>query len=330
MSSITDSTQFSTFHLVRTSHPAGQETFRMLATPKEVIKTYKSATRVACTKCGTILDKILTCQRCKSVWYCSKQCQKNDWSRHKPICTPVERSSGILKLIENILANALLYNMIALCTTIDLDLPNDKRGVGFDIPFMVRVDVSMEPSDVFDFVKLFLTKEPVNSKLEGMIQINRCHSYLPGHSDRAPFPPEHMAMWKQARAQTTATKEFSDHLVGMVEFVYNINDSHSVLTVFRISPGILEVNLREPFFFISGITGARVEKPVNIETCMESMNTHIRADKQNQLQLRAEMTEADIAIIRDAADKENNKEAVRLLREKVAREGLYANLPKPF
>ncbi|KIJ11670.1 hypothetical protein PAXINDRAFT_171705 [Paxillus involutus ATCC 200175] len=328
MASITDSTELSEFQLIRTSHPTSQETFRRLATPKEVIKTNKSTSRVACTTCVTVLNKVLTCQRCKSVWYCSRQCQKKDWPRHKPTCTPVERSSGILKLVDNVMANDLLYSMIALCSVIDLDLPNDKRRVGFDIPFMAHVDVSMEPSDVFDFVRLFLTEDPVDPKLEGMIQINRFLSYIPGHSG-PPLPPERMEMWKQARAQITADG-FPDRLVGFVEFVYNITDDHSLLTTFRISPDILNTSLKEPFFFMSGNTGERVEKPVNVETCMELMNAHIRADKQNQLQLRAEMTEADIVVIKGAADERNNKDAFRLLREKVAREGLYANLPKPY
>ncbi|KIK79966.1 hypothetical protein PAXRUDRAFT_833820 [Paxillus rubicundulus Ve08.2h10] len=327
MASITDNTELSAFHLVRTSHPTSQQTFRRFATPKEIIKAHRNASRVACTNCTTILEKVLTCQRCKSVWYCSKQCQKNDWSRHKPTCTPVERSSGILKLVDNFMANELLYNMIALCTVIDLDLPNDKCRAGFDIPFMAHVDVSVEPSDAFNFVKLFLTEEPVDPKLEGMVQINRFLSYIPGHSGHPPFPPERMEMWKRARAQATADG-FPDRLVGFVEFVYNVNDNHSLLTTFRISPDALTTDISEPFSFISGITGARVEKPVNVATCMELMNGHIRADKQNQLQLRAEMTKADIAIIRGSADEEYNREAVRLLREKVAREGLCANIPK--
>ncbi|KAF8835295.1 hypothetical protein BDN67DRAFT_975473 [Paxillus ammoniavirescens] len=227
------------------------------------------------------------------------------------------------------MANDLLYSMTALCSVIDLDLPNDKRRVGFDIPFMAHVDVSMEPSDVFDFVRLFLTEEPVDPKLEGMIQINRFLSYIPGHSGHPPLPPERMEMWKQARAQMTADG-FPDCLVGFVEFVYNITDDHSLLTTFRIAPNILNTNIEEPFSCMFGITRARPGQPMNVETCMELMNAHIRADKQNQLQLRAKMTEADIAVIRGAADERNNKDAFRLLREKVAREVLYANLPKPY
>ncbi|KAH0839414.1 hypothetical protein J3R83DRAFT_144 [Lanmaoa asiatica] len=57
------------------------------------------------------------------------------------------------------------------------------------------------------------------------------------------------------------------------------------------------------------------------------MNIHIRSDKENQLKLRAEMTETDKVIVRGVRDKSVTKEAVVVLREKMARESLYANMP---
>ncbi|KAJ7784435.1 hypothetical protein B0H16DRAFT_1402350 [Mycena metata] len=35
---------------------------------------------------GRDMDKVLTCARCKMTFYCSPQCQKTDWSAHKPVC----------------------------------------------------------------------------------------------------------------------------------------------------------------------------------------------------------------------------------------------------
>lgn len=37
-----------------------------------------------CNKCGK--DAIKKCGRCKSVYYCSRECQVEDWKTHKPIC----------------------------------------------------------------------------------------------------------------------------------------------------------------------------------------------------------------------------------------------------
>ena len=56
-------------------------------------------------------------------------------------------------------------------------------------------------------------------------------------------------------------------------------------------------------------------------------NLHIRADEQNQLKPRAEMIDTDTAIVRNAGDKSTTREAVVLLRQKMARGAIYAGMP---
>jgi hypothetical protein len=55
------------------------------------------------------------------------------------------------------------------------------------------------------------------------------------------------------------------------------------------------------------------------------INLHVRADKQNQLRLRAEMTEQDKEAIR-AAGRDEETLPARILKEKMEREHLYANV----
>ena len=38
-----------------------------------------------CDHCGNG-GSLKRCARCKSVWYCSRECQKNGWSTHKLVC----------------------------------------------------------------------------------------------------------------------------------------------------------------------------------------------------------------------------------------------------
>jgi len=38
-----------------------------------------------CGVCKNVC-KPLRCKGCESAIYCSKQCQKNDWKSHKPLC----------------------------------------------------------------------------------------------------------------------------------------------------------------------------------------------------------------------------------------------------
>ena len=35
-------------------------------------------------------SKTLQCSRCRSVSYCSVECQRTDWARHKSLCTPLK------------------------------------------------------------------------------------------------------------------------------------------------------------------------------------------------------------------------------------------------
>jgi hypothetical protein len=42
-----------------------------------------------CVNCKQLLALPKRCSRCKSACYCSQECQKLDWKRHKPSCAPV-------------------------------------------------------------------------------------------------------------------------------------------------------------------------------------------------------------------------------------------------
>jgi hypothetical protein len=106
---------------------------------------------------------------------------------------------------------------------------------------------------------------------------------------------------------------------------------------------------REPFVRASAITGVQFRQPMSAVGCLEYVihsyildfyvgaltitlhryiNVHIRADKQNQLRLRTAMTEEDKEIIRAAGRNEGTFPA-RILKEKMGREHLYANVPGP-
>lgn len=81
---------------------------------------------------------------------------------------------------------------------------------------------------------------------------------------------------------------------------------------------------REPFVCVSAVTGALLKQPMSAAACLEFVNLHIRADKQNQLHLRTGMTEQDLEAIRAAGRGEDALPA-RILKEKMQREHLYAD-----
>ncbi|XP_038048054.1 uncharacterized protein LOC119722101 [Patiria miniata] len=59
-----------------------------------------------CSKCGTMADKMSECSQCNNVWYCNRDCQRQDWTAHKTSCNGVKET--IKALAKNL---ALKYSL---------------------------------------------------------------------------------------------------------------------------------------------------------------------------------------------------------------------------
>jgi hypothetical protein len=46
-----------------------------------------------CRHCGVAPENLQTCGRCRAIEYCSVECQRLDWKRHKTACTPPNPSA---------------------------------------------------------------------------------------------------------------------------------------------------------------------------------------------------------------------------------------------
>jgi hypothetical protein len=200
----------------------------------------------------------------------------------------------------------------------------DNPRIGFDTPFMARVDIAIEPSDILDFAGLYFNDKAVGEKLQGMVQVN---AITPWKSMQAPLTPTRLNVWHKARASRNA-EGFSKDPVGLIEFVgrrSGYDAGNSMTTELHIPAVALAIaRRREPFVGVSAVTGALIKKPMSTAACLEFVNLHIRADKQNQLHLRTEMTEQDKEAIRAAGRGEDVLPA-RILKEKMQRERLYAD-----
>ena len=42
---------------------------------------------IRCATCHLVSKRLMQCSRCKSTDYCSTQCQRVDWHRHRILCT---------------------------------------------------------------------------------------------------------------------------------------------------------------------------------------------------------------------------------------------------
>lgn len=53
---------------------------------------------LCCARCHVseehLGERLLNCGGCRSVQYCSKDCQSNDWSRHKATCRSIRRGAS--------------------------------------------------------------------------------------------------------------------------------------------------------------------------------------------------------------------------------------------
>ncbi|ESO93989.1 hypothetical protein LOTGIDRAFT_228668 [Lottia gigantea] len=52
--------------------------------------TKVNMSKFLCDNCQKSLDKMKRCTRCRLVYYCSQECQINDWSKHKENCQSVK------------------------------------------------------------------------------------------------------------------------------------------------------------------------------------------------------------------------------------------------
>ncbi|KAG1842687.1 hypothetical protein C8R48DRAFT_737374 [Suillus tomentosus] len=305
---------------VHVTHPDRDDLFRIAATTSDLIKKNVKTFGVQCTQCQKTLDKPLKCSKCKGVWYCSKECQKKHWPAHKSACHDVERSSGALKFVRTFFANITLMMFLKVAIIYDCGLLDNSR-LGFDVPFMARVDIAIEPTDILDFAGLYLNNRPIAEKLKGMVQVNAVSAWDP--NTHPPLTPTRLRLWQDARAQSTAAG-YSKDPVGLIEFLNYTENSTTV--AFHIASSVIAVaRKREPFLCSSALTGNQSEKPMDSATCIEYINLHIRADEQNQLLLRAVMTEQDKEVIR-AAGRNEDSLPVSLLNYKMQRELLYANI----
>ncbi|KAG2058377.1 hypothetical protein BDR06DRAFT_115928 [Suillus hirtellus] len=311
--------------MVHAIYPERDSLFRSIAVSSEVLKANQKYFCVQCTQCGIKMKKLLKCAKCKSVWYCSKECQKKNWSTHKPTCHADERSSGLYKLVRMFSVNPVLMGYLKCGIVFECGLLDNPR-IGFDTPFLARVEIAIEPSDPLNFGGLYVNDPTVEEKLEGMLQVNAITPW-PSPSMQAPLTPKRLNTWREARARYNA-EGFAEDPVGLLEFIGHrcTDDLTNSMTAELHIPKmtLLCAMIRAPFTSVSAITGIH-KTPKSAASCLEFINSHIRADTQNQLFLRTEMTEQDKEVIR-AAGRNEDTFSVRILKEKMEREQLYAGL----
>ncbi|XP_018328073.1 egl nine homolog 1 [Agrilus planipennis] len=142
-----------------------------------------SVSLTSCVVCG-LTENLLRCSRCKSIYYCSKVHQKQDWKRHKVICQKTDGAqlNGENKFV-NIVAdqnrnNAITYEgsseteilstqAESLSPILELDFRKDRsstektlKSVTTAMPISGENIVHPRKSNVRDFPEILLNNSP--------------------------------------------------------------------------------------------------------------------------------------------------------------------------
>lgn len=122
--------------------------------------------------------------------------------------------------------------------------------IGFDLPFLARVDIAIEPSEIHDFIRLYVNEESFGEKLQGMVQVNALSAWNPSIND--PLTPMRQRLWRDTRAKFNA-QGFAKNPVGLIEFIDCAENS--VTAELYIPTFVVEsAKKREPFVCASALT----------------------------------------------------------------------------
>ncbi|KAJ6594919.1 hypothetical protein B0H19DRAFT_1057128 [Mycena capillaripes] len=302
-------------------HPDNEKNFKALAAASKDIRSTRTNIQAVCTNClrnngdEPELD-LLRCGRCKGVWYCSKDCQKKHCIRGAAAKWKARESAGLCKTYAPTGSLARISKRVSFFTSTSSGPRSSTNHL------MARIDLGIEPADVPEFFNIFVNEPVDTANMKGMLRVNGFTPLTPQQMDD--LTPMRMNIWRQAR-ENADRLGFQGDYVGLMEFGNGTSQQKITCTIHIQQAAMDLVRESQPWVMTSAITGRVTEAPFNIETCMEFINTHFRADKKDQLLLRCPMRESDVQIIRDAAADSNTYPA-QILKAKMAREDLFKPL----
>ncbi|KAF9485110.1 hypothetical protein BDN70DRAFT_871821 [Pholiota conissans] len=265
------------------------------------IKKKRKQLAKSCVGCKQLETKdrvFKVCSKCQARFYCSKECQRNDWPEHKLTCSKFQRQKRLQKLATTLFVNFDLSAFLSFAVIYKLGLLNPPKRDRE--PFSILVHLAVEPVDILDFARIRGDLGPdeaaiTGGRKQGMIQVTGilpCPEHLLPHETLAEF----------GRLKGSKSVEYASGNSGPVgALVFMLGDVTFELPSVIVA-GILEMAREaDPFTQIIGDTGRTRTLPITVETCIEYINTKIRADKDNRFLLRTEVTAVDEEFIRKAA-----------------------------
>lgn len=185
-------------------------------------------------------------------------------SLHKDICRDVEHS--LSKLTKSFVANPLLCGLLQVCLILHFNLVEKPAP---NTPFMARVDVGLQPSDINVFHRLYTGwygegREAEPEQIEGVFQIN---AVTPTSPTITPYP-HRLLTWNKTRENLCADGQASTPVI-IVEFVSNNYKGATTVMLPISSTSLTIAKEKQPFEVVSSISD-RPSEPMTTTTCLKS------------------------------------------------------------
>ncbi|KJA19000.1 hypothetical protein HYPSUDRAFT_217856 [Hypholoma sublateritium FD-334 SS-4] len=288
-------------NFVNAVHPDNKPYFRAIATPTKEIRAGRSNMSVSCSQCTTASEmaNLQRCGKCKSAWYCSKDCQKKHWPIHKVGCR--ETSSDIPKMMQNFISNVLLNHVLQVALVLAFKLHEKPIS---DAPFLARCTVSVHPSDMMYYMQILMggiSPEEVQKGTEGMFQIAELVP-LDAHTDMDHTRTE---LWKLSKTMATERGHVGVP-VGIVDMLMKGAVQSQSFGIAIYDDALERARSGEGYEMESALFPGRKQVPLTQQACIDFINMHIRSDKKNQLRLRTHLSKEDIDKMRGASDEEES------------------------
>ncbi|KAJ7784871.1 hypothetical protein DFH07DRAFT_947940 [Mycena maculata] len=301
--------------LEHTVHPDIKKYHKYYSTSPKDLREIRAQGKQACAVCGSIEYELRQCAKCKHASYCLKECQKADWPMHKFACSAADSGVNMTKIAQTLNASTFLNMQLQGAF---IDAFGLLRDPCLDWPFAARVDIGVEPTGLMDFMRIYRGGPPAENR-EGMVQ-------------------QAAQVWRSARESVTSAG-LATSPVGLIV----LSKASALVHIFPITVlpqmmDIMDIMRGVPTFLrVSSLTGISTMVPVDVSSLIVMINKHIRADDNNKLSLRTEMTPGDVQTIRDAASGNvlatcpadwplvapPPQLAATILKEKMARDSMY-------
>jgi len=139
--------------------PMALELLRLLARSRNRNKYGRKLLCGLCSKLELEMasgSKLLTCSKCKSVRYCSKECQRKDWKQHKKTCgkeaKPLEDSEVLASVVNSFLLNQSAWIVRGVVSAM-ADSGKSKRDFVVEVDFYQH-DATYRPQNKFKIKEL--------------------------------------------------------------------------------------------------------------------------------------------------------------------------------